>query len=65
MSILTYNTRNCNDFVITDICNTSQMLNTILYKGLLQFNNLPSEIKNCDTLKVFKRLLKTHILLVY
>ncbi|CAH0549695.1 unnamed protein product [Brassicogethes aeneus] len=47
-----YNTRNCNDFILTDKCNTSQMLNSIMYKGLLEFNKLPNDIKNLNNTMV-------------
>lgn len=60
-----YETRNCFDFIITDRCNSSQMLNSILYKGLLDFNKLPCDIKNCDNIQTFKHLLRIHVLSVY
>lgn len=56
-----YNTRNCSDFILLGQCHTSQMLNSVLYKGLYNFNMLPNNIKECDDLRVFKRLLKAHV----
>lgn len=57
-----YNTRNCNDFILLDKCNTSQMLNSVLYKGLNDFNTLPSSLKDCDNINLFKRMLKAYVL---
>ena len=57
-----YNTRNINDFILSESCNTSQMLNSVLYKGLYEFNKLPCDIKNCDNLKLFKVHIRRYIL---
>lgn len=56
-----YSTRNCNDIAILNVCNTNLMLDSVMYKGFIEFNKLPNEIKNCDNFSVFKRLLRAHV----
>lgn len=56
-----YSTRNCNDFVLKK-CNSGQMLNSIFQGGLSEYNNLPPNIKSCDSLNTFKKLLKEHVM---
>lgn len=57
-----YGTRNRTDFILTNRCNTNQLLNSVLYKGLIEFNKLPVIIKTCDNLTQFRRLLKKIII---
>ena len=49
-----YHTRSRNKFYL-DRLSTSYNQNTLFYKGLKQYNDLPDIIKNCDNLKSFKR----------
>lgn len=57
-----YSTRNCIDFILLNRCNTMQMLNSVLYRGLIEFNKLPVNVKNCNNLNEFKYHLKKYIL---
>lgn len=57
-----YSTRNCTDFILLNRCNTMQMLNSVLYRGLIEFNKLPVNVKNCNNLNEFKYHLKKYIL---
>lgn len=56
-----YSTRNCDDFIILRHCNTDQALNSPLYRGLLNYNQLPKCIKQCNTVRMFKVHLREHI----
>lgn len=59
-----YSTRNRNDFILSDKCCTTQMLDSVLYRGLHDFNMLPNNIKSCDNLNLFKKLVRAHVLLL-
>lgn len=56
-----YQTRHCNDFILLEKCNSSQMLNTVLFKGLHDFNGLPTHIKNTKKLDTFKILMRNFL----
>lgn len=56
-----YNTRTRNDFRLPQ-CRKSQTQNSIYYKGLKQYNELPNGIKQETDLNHFKELLVQHIL---
>lgn len=57
-----YPTRNRTDFILFNRCNSNRLFNSILYKGLSEFNKLPVIMKNCDNLNHFKRLLRKFVL---
>lgn len=57
-----YNTRNKNDFILNARCNSSQMANSVLYKGLYEFNYLPKFLKDCTRIHEFKKLLRDYVL---
>ena len=60
-----YPTRHSNTFVVPSF-KKSKSQNCIQYKGITLFNNLPSNIINCDhTLPKFKRELKSYYLSFY
>ena len=52
--------RNSNDINLTD-ANKACSQNSLFYKGIKLFNSLPSEIKNCETISQFKKLLKKFV----
>lgn len=56
-----HGTRNCDDFVLLDKCNTNLMLNSVLHRGVYNFNMLPKSVKDCRDLNVFKKLVKAHV----
>lgn len=60
-----YNTRNKNDFVLTNKCNTESLASTVLCRGLYEFNCLPVNIKICENLDKFKQHLREYVLLKY
>ena len=53
---------NQRDFILLVRCSTSQLLNSVLYKGLYDFNQLPNTIEHCDNLSMFKNLLKEYVM---
>ena len=55
-----HNTRSKNNFYI-DKVNTSFSQNSLYYKGLKQYNELPDYIKNCDNLQSFKACCKVFV----
>lgn len=58
--IHTYNTRSRNDFYL-DRVRTSFSQNSLFYKGLRQYNELPEHVKGSDSLLSFKRSCKSYI----
>lgn len=56
-----YNTRNKTDFIINVRPGTNIVSNSLLYRGLLDFNNLPPHLKDCESLNVFKKQFRRHI----
>lgn len=55
-----YNTRNKDNFRLPQ-CSKSQTQNSVYYKGLQQYNNLPNAIKSEMEISKFKDLLYKHI----
>ena len=55
------NTRNKNDFRLPFLRTNSDQQN-LFYKGLKCFNELPNDIKSCNTLNEFKKKLHKHCL---
>lgn len=55
-----YNTRNKDNFRLPQ-CTKSQTQNSVYYRGLQQYNNLPNDIKNVMEISKFKDLLYEHI----
>ena len=49
-----YETRNRGNFYV-DTVNTSYGQNNLFHKGLIEYNQLPDDIKNSETLLSFKR----------
>lgn len=60
-NVHTYQTRNCNDFILVDKYRSNQMSNSVLYRGLLEFNKLPNTIKNCSNFNNFKAMLREYV----
>ncbi len=52
--------RNINNFRLPFVSRSSTQ-NSLFYKGLKQFNELPMQIKNTANLNEFKKLIKVHI----
>lgn len=57
-----YQTRNCNDFILVDRYRSNQMSNSILCRGLSEYNKLPNDLKNCDNFKNFSTMLRKYVL---
>lgn len=60
-----YNTRNKNNFVLINKCNSEILASNILCRGLLDFNNLPRKVKMCETLVEFKKCFREYVLLKF
>lgn len=56
----TYMTRNRGNFYIQS-CSTYKTYNTVFYKGLSMYNELPLEIKDCTSVETFRILCTKHI----
>lgn len=56
-----HNTRNRNNYRIQKFKKTSTY-NSVFYKGMDMFNNLPQDLKNCLTVNKFKVLLKDYFM---
>lgn len=59
-----YNTRSLNSFYVPTV-RTNYAQNTLFHKGLVMYNGLPKNVKNCSTVKLFKikcsEYIKLHI----
>lgn len=53
-------TRYCNDFIVNRKCTTKLAQNSLLSKGLLNFNKLPQGIKKCRNINLFKVTLRNY-----
>lgn len=60
-NIHSYNTRNKNNFYVQTV-STNYGQNNLFHKGLLDYNSLPQEIKNCSHLNLFKKLCRSYVL---
>ena len=58
--IHSYPTRRRNDFYIST-CRTSKAQNNVFYYGLLLYNELPPNLKNIDSVEIFKKTLKKYL----
>ena len=54
------NTRNRNEIRLPDI-RTENARKCLLYNGIKLFNELPTDLKNCDSINIFKKRLAMHI----
>lgn len=60
-----YNTQNKSNFIISDRPKSNIVSGSVLYRGLLDFNNLPVHIKDCTRLEMFRRHLRAYIVQQY
>jgi hypothetical protein len=56
-----YNLRNCEDFDL-QLCKFNPKCNSLYHQGLMLFNQLPIDIKACNDLSNFKRMLRVYII---
>jgi hypothetical protein len=56
-----YNLRNCEDFDL-QLCKFNPKCNSVYHQGLMLFNQLPIDIKACNDLSNFKRMLRVYII---
>lgn len=54
-------TRQASNIVI-QFRRTKSAQNSLFYKGIQMYNAIPSELKQCDNLIIFKRMLKEYII---
>ena len=62
--IHSYETRNAGNFHFPKI-RTNVSKNTVYFKGPVLWKNIPINIKNSTSLNIFKRMYKSHLLLLY
>lgn len=48
--------------IVLHLCRTSGAKKSIFYNRVKMYNNLPLEIRQCERLEIFKRVLKNHII---
>lgn len=51
--------------ILLPFCNTNTGLNTILYRGVNIFNNLPENIRNCTSIAIYKKNIIAHFQNLY